>query len=329
MTLPTLAAVFIFAGVMAIFFSGLEAGLFGLSRLRVRQQVRAGNRRAAILHDQLASFERVLRNVLAARAIAEVVVLSLAVVCLWRLFRSSPGLFSSAVCATAFTYYALGRLAPKVLFRSYPNRLTILLAPYARPFTALAQPLGWLTKMLARLFAPMTTNRRFMGKAYASRDELRLMMQETAALTVEEQSMIHRVLDLQNLTVAHIAIPMASVTGVTATTLMADIVGLHEEHCFTRMPVWQVEGDGAGRRVLGMVDINTIIFSDSDYETKTAGDCLAPCPHFAADMRLEVALRELQRTNQRMAIVAGSDGAEIGIVTLQDILKTIFGEVTL
>ena len=63
--------------------------------------------------------------------------------------------------------------------------------------------------------------------------------------------------------------------------------------------------------------------------SKTAGDYLKPAAYLDEDVRLEIAMRHLQRSGQRLAIVLGRDRKEIGVVSLQDILKAIFGEVTL
>ena len=94
-----------------------------------------------------------------------------------------------------------------------------------------------------------------------------------------------------------------------------------------RVPVWgQVDGRNS---IIGIVDLNSIAFDEIPDSSKTAADYVSPCIRFPAETRLEVALRELQRKGQRLAIVVARDGTESGIVSLQDILKGIFGEVAL
>jgi CBS domain containing-hemolysin-like protein len=63
--------------------------------------------------------------------------------------------------------------------------------------------------------------------------------------------------------------------------------------------------------------------------SKTAADYVRPALYLDEDLRLEVALRRMQRSGQRLAVVLGRDRREIGIVSLQDILKVVFGEVSL
>jgi CBS domain containing-hemolysin-like protein len=95
----------------------------------------------------------------------------------------------------------------------------------------------------------------------------------------------------------------------------------------SRLPVWRAAG--GTQRIDGLFNVKSLLYrADLDLQKKV-GDCIRPAAFVDADMRLEEALRHLQRAGQRLAIVLGRDGQEIGIVSLQDILKTIFGEVKL
>jgi CBS domain containing-hemolysin-like protein len=72
-----------------------------------------------------------------------------------------------------------------------------------------------------------------------------------------------------------------------------------------------------------------LVFAEELDLNKTAGDFLKPSLFLNTNMRLEVALRHMQRTGQRMAIVLGREDREVGVIGLQDILRVIFGEVKL
>ena len=93
----------------------------------------------------------------------------------------------------------------------------------------------------------------------------------------------------------------------------------------SRLPV--LRRDGARERVVGVVDVAELLYADRIDPQKWVGDALRPAVYFDEGMRLEDALRQLQRTGERLAIVLGRDRVEIGIVSLQDILKLIFGNV--
>jgi len=151
---------------------------------------------------------------------------------------------------------------------------------------------------------------------------MRLVMQESAqGLTSEERLMINRVLDLQNITVRQVAIPMANVSTITVETPMSEALKLVQEKRVTRLPVWRLEGDQ--RRIVGIVSLRTLLYHADLDTSRSAGDYLTPALYMEEDVRLEAALTRMQRSGQRLAIVLGRDQREIGIVSLQDILKVI------
>jgi CBS domain containing-hemolysin-like protein len=139
--------------------------------------------------------------------------------------------------------------------------------------------------------------------------------------------MINRVLDLQNITVRQITVPMENVAAITTRTPMSEVLKLAREQKATRLPVWREEENR--RRIAGIVSLRTLLYSADLDPAKTAGDYLKPAIYMEEDLRLEAALKRMQRSGQRLAIVLGRDQREIGIISLQDILKVIFGEVRL
>jgi len=139
--------------------------------------------------------------------------------------------------------------------------------------------------------------------------------------------MINRVLDLQNLTVGQITTPMNKAVTVTTRSPMTEVLAQSRDRKLTRFPVWQTE-DGL-RRIAGVVSLKTLLYLADLDPNKTAGDYLKPALYLSEGMRLEEALRRMQRSGQRLGIVLGRDQREVGIVSLQDILKVMFGEVGL
>jgi CBS domain containing-hemolysin-like protein len=92
-----------------------------------------------------------------------------------------------------------------------------------------------------------------------------------------------------------------------------------------RLPV----RDAPGGRIVGLVNLRTSLYLAEPDRKRTAGDYLQPALYLSEGMRLEVALRRLRESGQRMAIVLDRGRREIGIVTLEDILRFIFGDITL
>lgn len=313
---------------MSFLFSGMEAGVFALSRLRIRQMMRKGHARARVLHGYLEQPENFLWTILIGNTLANFLIVSCGVIGLRHWFAHSPLAFLGAFLAAVFLFYACFDLLPKMLFQTFPNRLCLLaVTPFRLLHWLLAPAVALLTRLTNSLLR-WTGGQAFTGHLFGNRAELRSLMQDSAqAFSNEERQLINRVLDLQNTTLGQLTLPWSKVVTVTAQTPMTEVLRLCREHQFTRLPVWQ---ETAGkRRVAGIVSLRHQLYLTAPTAARTAGQSLQPALYLGENLRLEHALKRMQRSGQRLAIVLGTGNEEIGIVTLQDILRAIFGEVHL
>jgi putative hemolysin len=320
--------VFGFCLALSFLLSGMEAGVFGLSRLRIRQQMRAGSRSAKVLHDYLDNPENFLWTILVGNTVANLLILGWLIVILEEAFRRHHVGFILVYGVVVFFFYAFFDLLPKMLFRAYPTRLCVLLAPPFRFIHLALRPLVAVVESFSGLFLRWRGGKTFTGHLFGNREELRLVMQESAqGFTSEERAMINRVLDLQSLTVRQTMKPLAEAVTLSAQTPAGEALRLCREGKITRVPVWQQQ---EGRqRIIGLVTCNTLLYRSDLDPAKPVGDYIKPALYLEEDLRLEVAMRRMQRSGQRLAIVLGRDRRESGIIALQDILKLIFGEVSL
>jgi CBS domain containing-hemolysin-like protein len=172
-----------------------------------------------------------------------------------------------------------------------------------------------------------TGGKAFKGYLFGNREELRSVMHESAqAFTSEERAMINRVLDLQSMTVRLIAKPLDLAVMVNMSTPIGEVFTVARERRATRLPVW--ERRTGERRIVGLVSVNALLYQAGVDPSKPVADYVRPALYLDEDTRLEVALRRMQRGGERLAVVLGRDQRETGIVSLQDILKVVFGEVS-
>ncbi len=319
-----------FGGCLLLSFllSGMEAGVFALSRLRIRQQMRAGNPSAHALHNYLENPEKFLWTILVGNTVVIFLVLGWLVVVLRDALHGRVPLFVAVFSAAVFLFFVLFDLLPKMLFRAYPNRLCLAMA---RPFGAihlLLRPLVVIVESVSTLLLRARGGSAFTGRLFGSREELRLMMQESSqSLTSEERVMINRVLDLQSMTVRQAMVPMDKVISLDAGARVSEALDLGRSKRLTRVPVWETRGEQ--RRVGGVLSLDALLYQADIAPGRPVSDFLRPATFLEEDLRLEVALRRMQRAGERMAVVLSRDGREAGILSLEDVLKPVFGEVRL
>ena len=313
---------------LSFLLSGMEAGVFALSRLRVRQQMRAGRPAARLLHGFLENLENFLWTILVGNTLVNFVILGWVVATLHERFEGRRLWFAVVFGIIVFLFYALFDLLPKMLFRTHPNRLCMM---FARPFRLMhfaMRPLVFLVELVSAMLLRWTDGKAFSGHLFGNREELRQVMQESAqGFSSEERAMINRVLDLQSLTVRQITRPLAQTVMVSGQTPTSEVLALARERGLTRLPVWETR-DGQ-QRIAGLVVLNTLLFQPGQDAARPVAEHVTPALYLDEDQRLEIALRRMQRSSQRLAVVLGRDQREVGIVSLEDILKAIFGEVKL
>ncbi len=312
---------------ISFLLSGMEAGVFALSRLRIRQYMRAGDAQARILHGYLDDSEDFLWTILVGNTLANFLAVAIVVTTLFSWFGEWPAVFCLALLVVAFLFYMLCDLLPKMLFRAFPNRLCLVMARPFRAIHALLRPLVGLVSWLSQGLVRWTGTRVFTGHLFGNREELRLVMQESGeGLSTEERQMINRVMDLQSATIRQILVPLNQVVTVDAASTAAQVRAIFGERRLAVLPVLREE---AGRkRVIGIVTLKHLLTLD-DLTGQTALNLLRPALYLDEKTRWENALRLMQRGGHRLAIVLGPDRHEIGIVTLQDLLKPLFGEINL
>ena len=314
--------------VFSFLLSGMEAGVFALSRLHVRRLARAGKPSAKLLHGFLERPENFLWTILVGNTLANFVILGFTLVEIHEWIFGNRVLIIIVFTVVVFLFYALFDLLPKMFFRAHPNQLCLMAAPVFRLVHVALGPLVSMVEGVSRLVLRLTGGRAFTGRVFGSREEMRSVMQESAqSLTSDERVMINRVLDLQNITVRQITTPIAQAVTVESHATLADAFRLGRERKLWRLPVRETR-DGHSR-IAGLLALGPLLFREDLDLQKPAAAHMNPALFVSETMRLEVALRLMQRAGHRLAIVLARNGAETGVVSLEDILKVMFGEVKL
>ena len=308
--------------------SGMEAGVFALNRLRVRRLARGGSPSAKLLHGFLENPERFLWTIVIGNTLANFLILGLLVVQLQEWLLVHPVWAILVFAIVVFLFYTFFDLLPKMVFRAWPNQLCLSTAILFRPIHAALALLVPTIEDVSRLMLRWTGGRAQTGRLFGNREEMLAVMQESAqALTTDERAMVNRVLGLQNLTVRQVATPLTQTITIQSDLPLAGALALARERNLSRLPVCEMRN---GRPcIAGLLALGPLLFRSDLDPQKPAATHMRPALFLGEDTRLEVALRRMQRAGERLAIVLAPDGRETGVVSLEDILKPMFGEVKL
>jgi len=305
--------------------AGMEAGVLSLGRWRIRQQAREGRRRARVLMGYLDRPENFLWTILVANTLAALGAISIIVAGLHDHLRGHPFISLLAFIAAVLAFYAVCDLFPKVLFRTYPNRLAMAAVAPFQLIHLLMTPLASLVQQFLNLFLHWTGGKAYTGKIFSSRKELRMAVQDsTDGLSNEERAMITRVLDLQQTSVAQIMTPFRGLPDLHAKLTGAELFRLLRETSRNHLPVWE---DATHRRMAGVIDFRSVLYSSETAQAQPIRERLTSALYIGDHVAVEEALRRLQRSGQALAIVLDAERREVGVVGIDEILRSIFGEV--
>ncbi len=320
------AGAVVVALAVAFLLSGMEAGVFALSRYRIRRLAREGGHRAARLQGFLDHPENFLWTILIGNTLATFTVVITAALELRSWLGRSPGWFMAMMVGVLLLLYVFADLLPKLVFRRFPNRLCLLGVPLFRLVHVVLSPAVGATEWVSSRVLRWTGGRAFTGRLFGSRAELRQAIEESAqSLSREELTMINRILDLQNLRVRDLMTGMAKATTLPAEGTVGDLLELVRQRRVSSVPLWK--GRGRDRRVLGVVALSTVIYESGHEPLDPLEALVQPALFVEMDAPLEAALRAMQRGRQRFAVVLDRRRREVGVITLNDILGSMFGEV--
>lgn len=314
--------------LMSALLSGQEAAVMALSRLRIRQWVREGRVGARLLQEYLDRPEHFLWTILVGNTVANFVVVTLVVAILSGQFSHQPWVFWLLLGVISVVLHVVSDLLPKAVCRMFPNRLALRLIWPFRVVHFVLSPTVTLIERFSALLLRWTGGRDLTGQVFGNRDDLRAqVLHYGSGLSSTERTLIQRVLELQYRTVGQVARPLALADTVNVDTSVSDLLRICREHGHTRMPVWDSGKEKS--RIVGVVSLKNILYDDPSRGRNRVGDYLMPALFLEESLRLEDALRRLQRSGMPLAIVVDASRQERGIVTLSDVLGGVFGEVIL
>ena len=322
------------------FFAASEIAVVTLRKSRIRKLMDDNKKNAAILHKLRETPEKffatiqigVTLAVTLASAIGGVIAVEtlkpiLEGISIPFLSASSEAI-SIAIVASVITYFSIifGELIPKTVALSHPETVGLLSAPIIEKFSKLAnlfvQILMFTTNMLLKPFG----KKAFRKKSYISEDEIKLLLEEgreTGIFEDEEKQLIHSVFDFADIFVKEVMVPTPQMVTIGINMSIDQVKQIILEEKFTRYPIIGKDLNDIRGTLHAKDFFNTLLKTDNIMIRK-----IIKPPLFAPEtMKISFLLRDMQKRRVHMAIVIDEYGAVSGLVTLEDLIEEIIGEI--
>jgi putative hemolysin len=316
--------------VISAFFSAAETAYITVNRQRLKYQEEAGDRKAGVIHRIVSNPDRLLGVFLFGVNVAEIaaagIVTSLVISYCAPEYSEIAALAGSI--GFSFVILIICELTPKIIASAHPEKLSRVLLPLVRFFIFVFSPFARFSTWLANCLA------RFMGLDAAaspfqysiSQEEIKAMIADAGEASVPSQKkhMLHNILEIDTTQIREVMIPRGEVTAIDINDDLADILDLVSKIHYSRVPVYRKNFDN----LLGILHVKDLL----QYIRKEDADIgilamLRPI-HFVPDSaRVDVVLRRFQSMHLHLAVVVDEFGGVSGIVTLEDLLEEIVGEI--
>jgi Mg2+/Co2+ transporter CorB len=326
--LLTLAAVILLLGLSA-FFSGSETALTAASRARLHALELEGNERAQRVNKLLAEPERIIGTILLGNNLVNILASALTTSLLIGLF-GDVGVAYATIGMTVLVVI-FSEVLPKTYAIAFPDRIALAIAPIMQVLIVVLRPALFLIEMIVSAVLKITpTKKDDAANLLAAHDEIRGTIElqtKEGAVARHDAHMLGGVLDLGDLTVEDIMIHRTKMDTVNADDPPERIVQEVLKTQYTRIPLWREEPENI-IAVLHTKDLLAAL-GEADWDvSKLDVMSFASKPWFVPEATsLKGQLNQFLKQKQQMAMVVDEYGEVQGLITLEDILEEIVGQI--
>ncbi|MDP8299509.1 MAG: hemolysin family protein [Candidatus Tantalella remota] len=323
----TLYTILVFSAIAVLaFFTASEMALTSVNRVKLKGQADSGDEEAKKLSAFLGDEGLYLGTTLVGTNIAVVMSSVLATRIFAEYFESSI----STLCATLVMVPAtliFAEIVPKLIARQYSNVVALKVVDPLKAFQRVFLPVIVSVNAVARvILSPFRKENGTWDSTFTKRDlkKILIMGHDHGEVEADEVELIHRVLDFGAKKVESIMVPFYKVSSISMDDTVGNLKRLASLTGFSRIPVYK----GNKNNIPGIVNIYDILFSTQEEgEEQGLGGFLREPVHVDRGDGLDIALARLRHRKQPMGIVTEEDGKVVGIVTIEDILEEIVGEI--
>lgn len=306
------------------FFSAIETAFSCANKIKLRTLASNGNKRATkvlVLAEE--NFDMLISTILVGNNIVNISAATISTL-LFALLIKNPKIDSSFVSTAVTTVVVLifGEITPKFIAKTYPEKLAMLFYPVIRFFTFIFKPIniifsGW-KKFISVVF-------KLKNEEIITEEEIITIVEEAkedGTLKQEETELIKSVIEFDDQEVENIYTPRVNLVAVDINSSMEDIQKVFQTTKFSRLPVYLETID----QIIGTIhqsDFYSLLFTKA-----TSIKSILKEPYFTTShTKISKLLNQLQKNKTHMAIVLDEYGGTLGIVTMEDILEELVGEI--
>jgi len=307
--------------IMSGYFSATETAFSSLNRIRVKNMADKGNKKAKLVLRLSDDYNSLLSTILIGNNIVNIGASSLATVMFVKYLGNEAGSGMSTLVMT-IVVLIFGEVTPKSIAKEMPEAFAMFSAPLLNALRISLTPFNYLFGLWKKLLSKLI---KTGDDRSITEEELLTIVEEAeeeGGINEQESELIRSAIEFSELEAIDILTPRVDVEGVEIGTSEEEVAQIFEETGYSRLPVYEDSID----HILGII-------SHKDFHNKVQQtelgiqDIIRPVVFVSKNKKIDKLLKELQQKKSHMAIVVDEFGGTAGIITLEDILEELVGDI--
>ena len=306
--------------ILSAYFSATETAFTSVNRIKLKNMAGDGNMRAKKVLLLEEHYDTLLSTILVGNNIANIATTAIATVFFVNLYgRYGPTISTIVITVTVLIF---GEISPKNLAKEYPEKFAMFSAPLISLLMTVFTPINWIFaqwKKLLRLIFKVNLDKGI------TEEEIKTLVEEAATegnIMSEQEELIQNAIDFSDLEAWDVLTPRVDIKAIEIDDTKEDVGMLFKDTGFSRMPVYEDDLDNI-LGVLNQKDFHNFISGTK----KNIADYVKPVVFVAGSMKCADLLKKLQANKTQIAIVVDEYGGTEGLVTMEDIIEELVGEI--
>jgi len=306
--------------ILSAYFSATETAFSSANRTRLKALAEKGNKRAALAHALAEDYDRLISTILIGNNIVNIAVASIGTMLFVKLYGDIGATISTVVVTIVVLIF--GEITPKSIAKDYPEKFAMFSAPLIRALIWLLTPLNFIfsqwKKLVSKLF-------RSGEDTKMSQEELLLLLEEVqqeGSINENEGELLRNAVEFSDLEAQDILTHRVVLEAISIKATKDEIAAMFTETRYSRLLVF----DGTIDRIVGVVHQKDF-YVGSGITDKPLREIMTPPVFVPQTEKVDDLLQLLQSTKSHLAIVVDEYGGTLGIVTMEDILEELVGEI--
>ena len=306
---------------MSAYFSATETAYSSLNKIKLKSIANKGNKKAKLALELSEKYDSVISTILIGNNIVNIATASLATVLFTKLLGSSGVTVSTIVMTILILIF--GEISPKSIAKDIPESFAIVSAPLLNAFCIILKPVNNLFCLWKKVISKVFKIQKHSG---ITEDEILTIAEEAeneGGINPQQLEIIKSAIVLNDQEVIEAFTPRVDMVAIKDSCSKEELLNLFIESGFSRIPVYHDNIDN----VIGIINEKDLINIVVNNKNEEISSIIKPLNVIQPHMKLSQLLKVLQNNKSHMALIADEYGGTMGIITLEDILEELVGEI--